>query len=57
MICFLPLKAEIYGFPAAKLVDWLDDKCHSYSLPNLGRLKKTTAWRLMSYLPYPLQLI
>jgi hypothetical protein len=46
MICVLPLKAEIHGFPAAKLVDWLDYKCHSYSLPNLGRLK-TTAWRLM----------
>jgi hypothetical protein len=33
MIGFLPLKAEIHGFPAAKLVDWLDDKCYSYSLP------------------------
>jgi hypothetical protein len=40
MISILPLKAEIHGFPAAKLVDWLDDKSHSYSLPNLGRLKQ-----------------
>jgi hypothetical protein len=26
MICFLPLKAEIKGFPAAKSADWLDYK-------------------------------
>jgi hypothetical protein len=40
MICVLPLKAEIHGFPFAELVDWSDYKCH------LGQLK-TTAWRLM----------
>jgi hypothetical protein len=46
MICSLPLKAEINSFPSAKIEDWLEDKGHSYSLPNLGQLK-TTAWILM----------
>jgi hypothetical protein len=41
MFCFLPLIAEIYDFPAVKMVDWIITAINSF------RGLNTTAWRLM----------